>query len=451
MKLNNSLVSIIIRSKNEERWIGSCLRSILNQNFKNYEIILVDNKSTDSTIKIAKNYRVKIINIEKYKPGFSINRGIKVAKGDVIVILSAHCIPKDKNWLSNLIKPLKNKNIAGVYGRQEPLSYSSDYDKRDLINTFGLDKILQKNDPFFHNANSALLKTTWLKFRFNEKVDSLEDRVWGQDVINSGHKIVYEPKASVYHYHGINQNLNPVRLSNVIKTLGGKNLNKKNNIKLNQKKIICIIPVRGKSIKVNNESLIIRAINDAKQSKLINKIFVATDNIETAKIAKKNGADTSFLRPQGMSEDFIGENEVINFVLDKLEKQNLKYEIVVTIKETYPFRNFKIIDKMIKKLIIENNDTIIAIKKEKKSIWKSDSKMSMIGSRQNFMPRKFKTNSTLLSLAGLCYVTKSDIIRNINIFSNKISFYEIKNIIETFEYSEFNNSKASFSKLLSIF
>lgn len=450
MKLNNSLVSIIIRSKNEEKWIGSCLRSILNQSFKNYEIILVDNYSTDSTKKIANNFKVKIINIAKYKPGVSINRGIKAAKGNIIVILSAHCIPKDKNWLSNLIKPLKNKNIAGVYGRQEPLSYSTDYDKRDLINTFGLDKIIQKNDPFFHNANSALLKKTWSKFKFNEKVDSLEDRVWGQNVISKGLKIIYQPIASVYHYHGINQNLNPVRLNNVIKTLGGENLNRKKSIKLNQKKIICIIPVRGKSIKVNKENLLVRAINDAKKSNLINKIFVATDDNETAEIAKKNGVDASFLRPKNMSEDFIGENEVVNFVLEKFSRQNLNFEIVVSIKETYPFRNYKIIDNMIKKLILENNDTIIAIKKEKKSIWTAKNKITMIGSSQNFMPRKFKTDSAFLSLAGLCYVTRSDIIRNVNIFSNKISFYEIRNAIESLEYSELN-SKTNLKKLLKIF
>ena len=165
MKKFKNLVSIIIRSKNEEKWLGSCLRAISNQSYRNFEIILVDNQSRDKTKELSEKYLSKIINIKKYKPGKSINMGVQNSSGKIIVILSAHCIPTNKDWLSNLIKPLKNKKIAGVYGRQEPLSYSSDNDKRDLINTFGLDSFLQKKDPFFHNANSAFLKSTWNKFK----------------------------------------------------------------------------------------------------------------------------------------------------------------------------------------------------------------------------------------------------------------------------------------------
>ena len=48
--------SIIIRTYNEEDWIGHCLTSIQNQKFKNYEIIIVDNFSKDNTVKIAKSF-----------------------------------------------------------------------------------------------------------------------------------------------------------------------------------------------------------------------------------------------------------------------------------------------------------------------------------------------------------------------------------------------------------
>ena len=142
-----------------------------------------------------------------------------------------HCIPKIK-WLKNLIYDLNGKKIAGIYGRQEPLSFSSDLDKRDLINTFGLDKKVQINDTFFHNANSAFRKNIWKKFPFDEKVTNIEDRVWGQKIIENGLKIVYEPKASVYHYHGINHNQNPERAKNVVRILDGlKSTSTKKNLK----------------------------------------------------------------------------------------------------------------------------------------------------------------------------------------------------------------------------
>ena len=49
--------SIIIRTKNEERWITSCLSSVLEQTYKNIEIIIVDNESTDKTIERTQKFK----------------------------------------------------------------------------------------------------------------------------------------------------------------------------------------------------------------------------------------------------------------------------------------------------------------------------------------------------------------------------------------------------------
>ena len=59
MKKSEILASIIIRTKNEEDWIGHCLEAIINQSYKNFEIIIVDNQSSDNTIEIAKSFSVK--------------------------------------------------------------------------------------------------------------------------------------------------------------------------------------------------------------------------------------------------------------------------------------------------------------------------------------------------------------------------------------------------------
>jgi len=67
------MVSIIIRTKNEERWISSCLRGVFNQTYNNIEVIVVDNNSEDQTIRRAKDYPVKIIEINDFLPGKAIN------------------------------------------------------------------------------------------------------------------------------------------------------------------------------------------------------------------------------------------------------------------------------------------------------------------------------------------------------------------------------------------
>ena len=158
------LASIIIRTKNEERWISSCLRSVYSQTYTNFEVILVDNNSTDRTVEKAKKFPIKLVTIEDFFPGKAINDGIQKSSGKYIVCLSGHCIPTSNDWLKNLVADLNLKDVAGVYGRQESLSFTSDIDKRDLLITFGLDKKIQIKDSFFHNANSAFRKDIWKKF-----------------------------------------------------------------------------------------------------------------------------------------------------------------------------------------------------------------------------------------------------------------------------------------------
>ena len=54
---------------------------------------------------------------------------------------------------------------------------------------------------------------------FNDQITNIEDRIWGQEMLNRGYKLLYEPEASVYHFHGIHQNGNPERLENVVKII----------------------------------------------------------------------------------------------------------------------------------------------------------------------------------------------------------------------------------------
>ena len=88
------------------------------------------------------------------------------------------------------------RKVIGVYGRQEPMSYSKPEDKRDLLLVFYLDKI-QIKDNFFHNANSIIRKDLWKKIPFDSKTTNIEDRIWGKKVLAKGFKIIYEPKASI--------------------------------------------------------------------------------------------------------------------------------------------------------------------------------------------------------------------------------------------------------------
>jgi len=150
--------SLIVRTKNEERWIDKLITAVDQQSFRDYEIIIVDNNSSDSTLQKVQSKVDKIIQIEKFLPGLALNMGCKEARGDYFVCVSAHSIPTSEHWLERLVSKMKqyeNEGCVGVYGRQLPYDFSSAQTKRDLAITFGLDERVQRRDPFFHNANRA--------------------------------------------------------------------------------------------------------------------------------------------------------------------------------------------------------------------------------------------------------------------------------------------------------
>ena len=435
MKKNNKLVSIIIRTKNEERWISSCLENIFRQTYKKFEIILVDNNSNDKTVKKAKQFNIsKVVNIKKFLPGKAINMGIENSRGDYIVILSAHAIPTNNLWLENFVKAIEeDNNLAGVYGRQEPMSFSSPSDKRDMLLVFGLDRKYQIKDSFFHNANSIIRRDVWNKIPFDERVTNIEDRIWAQEVIKKKYKILYEPESSVYHYHGIHQDGDNKRLKNVVKIIESKQKNYRTG-KLDPKniKISAIIPVRGITQKLYGKDQISYTIKAAKKSKFIDDIFVSTDSKKTSQIARSLGAKCPFIRPKKLSGPKINIETVQRYSLKKIEQKGILPDLVVHLEETFPYRPANLIDEMILRLLQDGYDTVIAAHRESGSMWYEDNENNFNRIDKGDIPREFK-EKTLIGLQGLCCVTYPEFIRNNSLLGSKIGLFEIKNQLAKFE------------------
>ena len=106
-------ISVIIRSRNEDRWIGHTIQSVLD--FLNKpEIIIVDNNSNDETENILRHFtqdpllndeknkqytKIKLCKINNYTPGKALNIGVKKSTNDYVIIISAHCVLKKMKLL----------------------------------------------------------------------------------------------------------------------------------------------------------------------------------------------------------------------------------------------------------------------------------------------------------------------------------------------------------------
>ena len=214
--------SVVIRTKNEERWIGYAIQSALDH-LNKPEIIIVDNNSTDKSLEIVKffsenpslnnqtnNYsKIKIVKINDYSPGKALNLGVKHSSKKYILILSAHCILK-KIDESSIIKELNKNNIC-IFGNQIPVWNGKKITKRYLWSHFSNKKIknmysdLEKR-YFLHNALAVYKKSILKKFPFDENLTSKEDRYWANRVIKKKFNIIYDPTLIAEHQYTIHGN-----------------------------------------------------------------------------------------------------------------------------------------------------------------------------------------------------------------------------------------------------
>ena len=99
--------SIIIPVYNVEKYIGKCLESVMNQTYKDYEVIVVNDGTKDNSMDIVKNYPVKIIEQENQGLSVARNTGVKKAKGEYIIFLDSDDYI-EKDLLKNINKSLDN-------------------------------------------------------------------------------------------------------------------------------------------------------------------------------------------------------------------------------------------------------------------------------------------------------------------------------------------------------
>jgi len=112
------IISIIVPVFNAEKTIKRCLNALTKQTYQNekYEIIVVDNDSTDNSANIIREFPVVLLSEKRAHNSYMArNRGLSHAKGEILAFIDADCIA-DKNWLKNLVKPFQDESVGVVAG-----------------------------------------------------------------------------------------------------------------------------------------------------------------------------------------------------------------------------------------------------------------------------------------------------------------------------------------------
>lgn len=441
-------ISIIVRTYNEEQWIGHCLDKIGTQTIDDVEVVLVDNESTDKTVEKARHVRpdLSLVEISDYMPGLALNEGIKASEGDYVVCLSAHCVPVDDRWLERLHANFEREDdVAGVYGRQLPVESSDPVDKRDLLRTFGPERRVQERDTFFHNANSMIRRDVWEDHPFKEDVTNIEDQIWGNEVINAGFRLVYEPEAAVYHHHGINQGNDEQRTQGVVRTMESNAIHPADArpdafdggpLDPGELDVVAFVPIRhGIDGGVDSEeSLVTETIDTALAAEYVDEVIVLTDSEAVAERADEWGASAPFLRPPELSELDVPVTDVFEFGMEQLEEGGRFPDLVVPLEITHPFRPRGMLDGLVQRLLSNGYDTTVASLPEYRPTWLEDGgELDRINEDTQFRADR---RTIQIGLVSLGCVTYPRFLREGRRLGDEVGIYEIDNPIAGIEIRE---------------
>jgi len=196
--------SVIIPAYNAEKTVRECIQGVLNQTQKDFELIVVDDGSTDNTPKIVESFKkAKLLKQQNGGPAKARNAGAKMAKGDVLVFTDSDCVA-EKNWLEGMLKPFSDKSVVGVQGAYKTKQQSAvaRFVQYEIEERYDRMKRSSKLD-WVGSYSAAYQKKMFLEaggFDESFPVASGEDPALSYTMAEKG-KLVFNPKAIVYHQH----------------------------------------------------------------------------------------------------------------------------------------------------------------------------------------------------------------------------------------------------------
>ncbi|MBU1930213.1 glycosyltransferase [Candidatus Micrarchaeota archaeon] len=203
--------SVIIPAFNAQKTIQKCLESLQQQNLprKDYEILVVDDGSTDQTARIVSQFEGVLLLRQKNKgPAVARNQGANHARGDLLVFLDADCVPK-KNWLEKMLEPFEDSQVAGVQGRYENsldswVARFIQFEIEERYERLKKGMATHKKIDFVSTYSAAYCKTVFLEqggFDEGYRTASGEDTDLSFSLAEKGYRLVFAPAAVVQHFH----------------------------------------------------------------------------------------------------------------------------------------------------------------------------------------------------------------------------------------------------------
>ncbi|VVB94981.1 Glycosyltransferase AglE [uncultured archaeon] len=202
-------ISIIIPTYNAEKTIIQTLKGLENQTNKDFEVIVIDDGSTDSSFELVKSYKtksrfpIKLIKQKNSGPAKARNLGVEQSEGNIILFLDSDCIPYI-NWVEEMVRPLDGKIVGSNCGYivQNKESLIARYIGYEIAKRH--EKLVGKYIDTIGTYSAGFTKRVFIEaggFDINYRKASGEDFDLAFNIKKIGYELVFTDKTFVYHYH----------------------------------------------------------------------------------------------------------------------------------------------------------------------------------------------------------------------------------------------------------
>lgn len=191
-----------MRSKNSDWVIASALQALFSQTYTNFELLVVDSGSTDTTLDIVKQFPCRLVEIEAqdYIPGKVLNDAIELCDSEIIVFLNSDSVLLSPNSLAQLLSNFESADISAAFGRQLPRPEAHNWVRRDYDLSFP-DHAIAPPWMKLSLPLAAMRRSTWQAHPFYTEAWASEDTEWGAWAARNRLKVIYDHQAITMHSH----------------------------------------------------------------------------------------------------------------------------------------------------------------------------------------------------------------------------------------------------------
>ena len=197
-------VSVIVPVYNNQESIKKCIEALLRQDYpkSNYEVIVVNDGSSDGTADVVTAYPVRYISQKNQGPAAARNRGAGEATGDIILFTDSDCVP-DPDWIMEMVKPFAVPDVVAVKGayKTSQRALTARFAQIEFEERFNMLKKAESID-MVDTYSAGFRKGIFLEmkgFDTSFPVANNEDTELSYRMSRLGFRMVFNPDAIVYH------------------------------------------------------------------------------------------------------------------------------------------------------------------------------------------------------------------------------------------------------------